>query len=55
MRNSGRLVLGLVSLAGVSRENLTREEGSRVFVDWAGHISKKRENGAENERYRFQK
>ena len=54
MRSFRRLVLGLVSLAGVSRENLTREEGSRVFVDCAGHVSKKRESGAENERYRFQ-
>ena len=54
MRKFRRLVPGLMSLAGVSQHYLTREEGSRIFVDCAGHVSKKRESGAENERYRFQ-
>ena len=41
MRVSGRFVLGLVlvSLAGVSWGDLTRDEGYCVFVDLAEHVS----------------
>ena len=56
MKSVKPLLLGLVlvSLAGVSWGDLTRDEGSCVFVDWAEHVSKKRESGAENEPHRFQ-